>query len=177
MCAAAYPASVNESSRFALFRARFFSPTLHPSFGGSGNEGVSAVSSRRGGEALAVSNGGSDAASGEVRTVGRPALALDLQLLPKDDGPPSETQLRRQKFAYFDKHCSEIEPGLFLAGDTVARNRAQLAEHGITHVVNCVGFICPEYFKGQGIEYKTYFLQGVPGVGGGAARWLHGAIQ
>lgn len=36
---------------------------------------------------------------------------------------PSETQLRRQKYQFFEKQCSEIMPGLYLAGDYVARNR------------------------------------------------------
>ncbi|KAL6749820.1 protein-tyrosine phosphatase-like protein [Haematococcus lacustris] len=92
----------------------------------------------------------------------RPNLrTLDLKALPKDDGPPSETQLRRQKYQFFEKQCSEVASGLFLSGDWVARNRELLHNHGITHVVNCVGFVCQEYFKGE-LDYKTYFLQDTP---------------
>jgi hypothetical protein len=85
---------------------------------------------------------------------------LDLPSLPtRDDGPPSETQLRRQKYQFFEKQCSEIAPGLFLSGDWVAKNWDLLSSNGVTHVVNCVGFVCQEYFRGK-LNYKTYFLQG-----------------
>lgn len=90
----------------------------------------------------------------------RPNLrALDLKALPREDGPPSEGQLRRQKYLFFEKQCSEVAQGLFLAGDYVAKNRELLQQNRITHVVNCVGFICKEYFKGE-LDYRTYFLQG-----------------
>ena len=46
-----------------------------------------------------------------------------------------------------------------MSGDVVARNRDLLAQNSITHVVNCVGFICKEYFKDE-LTYKTLFLQG-----------------
>lgn len=96
----------------------------------------------------------------------RPTLmnvSLDLKAIPRDDGPPSETQLRRQKFQFFESKCSEISEGLFLSGEVVARNEGLLKEHGITHVVNCVGMICQEYFKDQGMTYRTYFLHDTPG--------------
>lgn len=92
----------------------------------------------------------------------RPNLrALDLRDLGRDEtGPPSETQLRRAKLAHFDRHLSEVASRLFLSGDTMARSREALQEHGISHVVNCVGFVCKEYFKDEGLVYRTYFLQG-----------------
>lgn len=90
----------------------------------------------------------------------RPNLrTLDLRGLQRDDGPPSETQQRREKYQYFDKHCSEVSAGLFLSGDTVARSRETLAQHRVTQVVNCVGFVCKDYFKDE-LQYRTYFLQG-----------------
>ena len=97
----------------------------------------------------------------------RPTLmnvSLDLKAIPRDDGPPSETQLRRQKFQFFESKCSEISEGLFLSGEVVARNEGLLKEHGITHIVNCVGMICQEYFKDQGMTYRTYFLHGETGT-------------
>ena len=37
--------------------------------------------------------------------------SLDLAVLPRDDsGPPSELQARREKFARFEKDCSEVNP-------------------------------------------------------------------
>lgn len=42
-------------------------------------------------------------------------------------------------------------PGLrniFILGDNVVtRDREILVKHGITHILNCVDFVCPEYFK------------------------------
>lgn len=46
-------------------------------------------------------------------------------------------------------------------GDWVACSRETLQEHKITHVLNCVGFICKEHFKEQ-LQYKTYYLHGEP---------------
>ncbi|GIL51842.1 hypothetical protein Vafri_7769 [Volvox africanus] len=92
----------------------------------------------------------------------RPALrSLDLRSLPVEDAAPSETQLRRQKYLFFEKHCSEVSAGLFLSGDYVAKNRETLRQSGITHVLNCVGFICKEYFKDE-LTYKTLYLQDTP---------------
>ncbi|GLC37087.1 hypothetical protein PLESTB_001393100 [Pleodorina starrii] len=95
-------------------------------------------------------------------TTQRPALrSLDLRSLPVEDAAPSETQLRRQKYLFFEKHCSEVSPGLFLSGDYVAKNRETLRQAGVTHVLNCVGFICKEYFKDE-LMYKTLYLQDTP---------------
>ncbi|EFJ42833.1 MAP kinase phosphatase 1 [Volvox carteri f. nagariensis] len=92
----------------------------------------------------------------------RPALrTLDLRSLPVEDAAPSETQLRRQKYLFFEKHCSEVSAGLFLSGDYVAKNRETLRQAGVTHVLNCVGFICKEYFKDE-LTYKTLYLQDTP---------------
>lgn len=96
------------------------------------------------------------------------SLTLDFKALPREDGPPSETQLRRQKYLFFEKHCSEVAEGLYLAGDSVAKNRETLAACGISHVLNCVGFVCKEYFKEE-LDYKTLFLQG--------AFWDCGCVQ
>ncbi len=87
-------------------------------------------------------------------------LGLDLKSLHRDDGPVSETQLRRAKFQLFEKQCSQVAERLFLAGDAVARSKEILDSCRITHVLNCVGFICKEYFKDDGLVYRTYFLQG-----------------
>jgi hypothetical protein len=35
-------------------------------------------------------------------------LMLDLNTLPREEGPPSESVLKRQKFAVFEKHCSQV---------------------------------------------------------------------
>ena len=85
--------------------------------------------------------------------------ALDLRALPRDEGPPSELRARRDKFAFFEQQCSEVAPGLFLGSDAIARKWDTLEAAGITHVVNCVGFMYPAYFEAK-LTYKVLHLQG-----------------
>ncbi|KAL8201333.1 hypothetical protein R6Q57_012672 [Mikania cordata] len=88
-----------------------------------------------------------------------PALPLNLN---KNSGkPPREFEFKKDKLAFFDKECSRIIDHVFLGSDAVAKNRDVLHENGITHVLNCVGFVCPEYFK-KDLVYKTLWLQDNP---------------
>ena len=89
-----------------------------------------------------------------------PPLQLDLRQLPREDGPPSETQLRRAKFQHFSSQCSLVGERLYLSGEVVAKSAEILQANGISHVLNCVGMLCQEYFKDQGIQYRTYHLHG-----------------
>jgi len=75
--------------------------------------------------------------------------------------PTKDFQFKRDKLAFFDKECSRIAEHIYLGSDTVAKNHELLREKGITHVLNCVGFVCPEYFKSD-FEYKTLWLQDSP---------------
>ncbi|CAL9121402.1 unnamed protein product [Musa textilis] len=81
------------------------------------------------------------------------SLKLDLSSL--------RSQGKRDQIAFFDKECSKVADHIYLGGDYVARNREILRQHGITHVLNCVGFVCPEYFKSD-LVYKTLWLQDSP---------------
>ncbi|GMP57827.1 hypothetical protein CsSME_00021740 [Camellia sinensis var. sinensis] len=72
-----------------------------------------------------------------------------------------EFQFRKDKIAFFDKECSRIVDHIYLGSDAVAKNREILHKNGITHVLNCVGFVCPEYFKNE-LVYKTLWLQDTP---------------
>ncbi|PIA30300.1 hypothetical protein AQUCO_05600015v1 [Aquilegia coerulea] len=74
---------------------------------------------------------------------------------------PREFQLKKDKLAFFDKECSRIADHIYLGSEAVAKNREILRENGITHVLNCVGFVCPEYFKND-LVYKTLWLQDSP---------------
>ncbi|KAL1328011.1 hypothetical protein AAHE18_13G344600 [Arachis hypogaea] len=76
-------------------------------------------------------------------------------------GSSSEFQLKREKLAFYDKECSRIAEHVYLGSDTVAKNHDLLRQNGITHVLNCVGFVCPEYFK-RDFVYKTLWLQDSP---------------
>ncbi|KAI9113835.1 hypothetical protein K1719_015086 [Acacia pycnantha] len=79
-----------------------------------------------------------------------------------DSGQPAkEFQFKRDKLAFFDKECSRIAEHIYLGSDTVAKNHELLRQNGITHVLNCVGFVCPEYFKSDFV-YKTLWLQDSP---------------
>lgn len=89
-------------------------------------------------------------------------IKLDLASVHRSIVEPTEIQLRRDKFALFDKQCSRVAKyHIYLGSDAVARDREVLRTNGITHVLNCVGFVCPEYFKGD-LEYKTLWLQDSP---------------
>jgi hypothetical protein len=68
-------------------------------------------------------------------------LRLDLSSL--------RSQGRKDQIAFFDKECSKV-----LCGDAVVKNRDILRKNDITHVLNCVGFVCPEYFKSD-LVYRT----------------------
>ncbi|KGN51741.1 protein-tyrosine-phosphatase MKP1 [Cucumis sativus] len=75
--------------------------------------------------------------------------------------PVREFQFKKDKLAFFDKECSKILDHVYLGSDSVAKNRQILRQNRITHVLNCVGFVCPEYFKGEFV-YKTLWLQDSP---------------
>ncbi|KAF8395063.1 hypothetical protein HHK36_019003 [Tetracentron sinense] len=87
-------------------------------------------------------------------------LKLDLSCFQKNPDP-SGSLVRREKIALFDKECSKVADHIYLGGDAVARNREILRKNDITHVLNCVGFVCPEYFKAD-LVYKTLWLQDSP---------------
>ncbi|XP_066362166.1 protein-tyrosine-phosphatase MKP1-like isoform X2 [Miscanthus floridulus] len=80
-------------------------------------------------------------------------LRLDLSSL--------RSQGRKDQIAFFDKECSKVADHVYLGGDAVAKNRDILRKNCITHVLNCVGFVCPEYFKSD-LVYRTLWLQDSP---------------
>ncbi|EFJ28087.1 hypothetical protein SELMODRAFT_91575, partial [Selaginella moellendorffii] len=69
--------------------------------------------------------------------------------------------MKRDKFAFFEKECSRVAEHIYLGSDAVARNRETLLANKITHVLNCVGFICKEYFRDD-FKYHTLWLQDSP---------------
>ncbi|KAK1421270.1 hypothetical protein QVD17_23466 [Tagetes erecta] len=87
-------------------------------------------------------------------------LKLDLSTIQRI--PDKNTTLgKREKIAFFDKKCSKVADHIFLGGDAVAKDKSILKQHGITHILNCVGFTCPEYFK-ENFVYRTLWLQDSP---------------
>jgi hypothetical protein len=93
----------------------------------------------------------------------RTDMKLDLDAIQrnKDTCERTELQQKRDKFAYFDKECSQILHHIYLGSEAVAKNRKTLQEKGITHVLNCVGFVCPDYFP-EDLIYKKLWLQDSP---------------
>ncbi|XP_073299832.1 protein-tyrosine-phosphatase MKP1-like [Primulina huaijiensis] len=77
------------------------------------------------------------------------------------DKHPREFDFRKDKLAFFEKECSRILDHIYLGSDVVAKNREILRQNWITHVLNCVGFVCPEYFKNE-LVYKTLWLHDCP---------------
>ncbi|KAJ7525734.1 hypothetical protein O6H91_17G063700 [Diphasiastrum complanatum] len=105
---------------------------------------------------------------GRRREISRIRNGLDIKLdlcavqRSRDRAEPTETQLKRDKFAFFDKDCSRVAEHIYLGSDAVARNKETLIANKITHVLNCVGFVCPECFPDD-FKYKTLWLQDSPG--------------
>ncbi|PHT62337.1 hypothetical protein T459_33833 [Capsicum annuum] len=87
-------------------------------------------------------------------------LNLDLSNIHKN--PEINARLvRREKIAFFDKECSKAAEHVFLGGDAVAKDKDIIKQNGITHVLNYVGFVCPEYFKSDFV-YQTLWLHDSP---------------
>ncbi|CAA6654880.1 unnamed protein product [Spirodela intermedia] len=80
-------------------------------------------------------------------------LKVDLPSLPSHGG--------RHRIARFDKECSKVADHIYVGGDAVARDREILRQNGITHILNCVGSSCSEYFKPD-LVYKTLWLTDSP---------------
>lgn len=109
-----------------------------------------------------MSDWSTPATPGRRRVRTGPDIKLDLASVHRSSVEPTEIQLKRDKFAHFDKECSRVaDYHIYLGSDAVARNRDTLRANGITHVLNCVGFVCPEYFK-RDLVYKTLWLQDSP---------------
>lgn len=88
-------------------------------------------------------------------------LGVKLSGSSKIDEPNREFESNKDKLAFYEKECSKIVEHIYLGSEAVAKNREVLRQNGITHVLNCVGFVCPEFFKGD-LVYKTLWLQDRP---------------
>ncbi|KAG9145337.1 hypothetical protein Leryth_008264 [Lithospermum erythrorhizon] len=87
-------------------------------------------------------------------------LKLDLSNIQKNVDRNAGL-VKREKIAFFDKECSKVVEHVYVGGDAVARDKDILRKHGISHILNCVGFVCPEYFKSD-FQYRTLWLQDSP---------------
>ncbi|CAN1338788.1 Protein-tyrosine-phosphatase MKP1 [Linum perenne] len=87
-------------------------------------------------------------------------LKLDLSSIERSQDRNCGS-VKRDRIAVYDKECSKVAEHVYLGGDAVAKDREILEKNGITHVLNCVGFVCPEYFKADFV-YRTLWLQDSP---------------
>lgn len=76
----------------------------------------------------------------------------------EDDDDIRYTNRAQMKMEMFATAMSELYPGLFVAGDIVARDKALLKAKGITHIVNCAGNVCGNYHA-EDFRYLSYFLK------------------
>ena len=93
-------------------------------------------------------------------------IKLDLDSIPKqsfqgDDNGDNEIIQKKEKLIQCDKECSRVSSHVYFGGNIVAKNYDILHECKITHILNCVGFECPEYFA-KNFHYKTLWLQDHP---------------
>ncbi|CAH8359201.1 unnamed protein product [Eruca vesicaria subsp. sativa] len=92
---------------------------------------------------------------------GKERLKLDLSSTQHRVNDKSSGLAKREKIACFDKECSKVADHIYVGGDAVAKDKDILKNNGITHILNCVGFICPEYFKSD-FCYRSLWLRDSP---------------
>lgn len=85
-------------------------------------------------------------------------LALNLAVLD-DKEPEIEGQDKRRKLAFFERHMSEVYPGIFVVGEHLAKDRQALDAAGVTHIINCIGMVMKPQFP-DSYKYLTLHLLG-----------------
>jgi len=94
--------------------------------------------------------------------------AIDLSALRSgsSETQASELTIRREKFVFFEKHCTHICGNVFVAGEAVARDIDLLRSNKITHIINCNAFVIPNYHESNSnskFKYKPLWIQDSPG--------------
>ncbi|XP_002990110.2 protein-tyrosine-phosphatase MKP1 [Selaginella moellendorffii] len=88
-------------------------------------------------------------------------LSEDKMPNPDISESDNDLHLRRQKMAMCDRQCTRVMGHLYFGSKKVAENYAMLRRFRITHILNCVGMVCPSYFPND-FSYKTLWLQDSP---------------
>ena len=86
---------------------------------------------------------------------------IDLQKAREIDGELTETQKRVEKLRQFEHDCTELREYLYVSGLSVSQNQAQMADKGITHIVNCAGMTAANAFP-QSFKYTTLYMNDDP---------------
>lgn len=69
-----------------------------------------------------------------------------------------DTTINELKLEYYTEKISELIPGLYVSGDAVARNKDLLMTTGVTHIVNCAGNVCENYFPDD-FSYQKFYIK------------------
>ena len=72
--------------------------------------------------------------------------------------PPPAGDSTRSLQASCDHACSRVTSSMFVGGGRIARDQHVLLQSGITHVLNCAGVSCDDYFP-QHFQYRTLMLR------------------
>ena len=89
-------------------------------------------------------------------------LSLNMSVIEDDaiNGtvPPPAGDSTRSMQAACDLACSRVTHSIFVGGARVARDKHMLLQSGITHVLNCAGVSCEDYFTDK-FKYRTLMLR------------------
>lgn len=93
-------------------------------------------------------------------------IRLDLGAVQREsyegeDNGDDEIIQKKKRMMQCDQECSQVSSHLYFGSNMVAQNYDLLHACKITHILNCVGFECPEYFSND-FYYKTLWLQDHP---------------
>ncbi|PRP89706.1 hypothetical protein PROFUN_00048 [Planoprotostelium fungivorum] len=81
-----------------------------------------------------------------------------------DDDPSHTSQFAGWSSAdmvrHFDPICSKIEDWIYLGSKTPSEDKEMMKSLGITHIMNCVGMLCPDKFPRDFKYMNMYLLDG-----------------
>lgn len=86
------------------------------------------------------------------------ALGLGSPSPSSRDRGVSDGWKRGNKLAFFAKDCTQITDWMYVGGKQIAQDLEMLKATGITHVLNCAGDICDNYFTDDFTYLKLFLL-------------------
>ena len=90
------------------------------------------------------------------------ALSLNMSIIEDDSRngmvPPPAGDSTRSLQASCDAACSRVNDSMFVGGARIAKDQHVLLQSGITHVLNCAGVSCEDYFPNL-FQYRTLMLR------------------
>lgn len=69
-----------------------------------------------------------------------------------------DTTRNELKLEFYNDKISEMAPGVFVAGQSVAKNKSLLKDKGVTHIINCAGNVVDNCFPEE-FKYTTFYLK------------------